>query len=102
HGARRRFRAIFLHQVNARRPVRVAIEERAADPAVQDAGERLVMRLRLPFGDEFVAGFEAPDAEAAIVRGAAAEADVLRGVALLQANLFRHDYALPRTQDARV
>src|SRR5437762_8037136 len=69
------------------RPVAVAIEKRAADAAVQDAFERLVVRLRPPLGHDLaaVAGHEALDAEPLLVGRTAAEAAVLRSVSVLQA-----------------
>src|SRR5205085_10592170 len=64
-------------------PVAVAVEQRAADAAVQHPRERLVMTLGRPRRDERVALDEAPDAQALHVRGAAAEADAARREAFL-------------------
>src|SRR5258708_4421721 len=73
------------HQVDRRGPVAVAIEERAADAAVEDAVEGLVVRLGVPLADERVSLFEAADAEAFLVGWSAAEALVVRRVCLLKA-----------------
>ena len=54
------------------------------DAAVDDAGEREVMRLRAELGDELVTLDAALDAKALLVRGATAEALVVRGVAVLE------------------
>jgi hypothetical protein len=85
HRARRRIRTGLLLEVVRRGPVAVAIEERAADSAVQDAVERLVVRLRAPFADQGVAFDEAPDAQSPLVGRPATEALVLRRVPFLQA-----------------
>jgi hypothetical protein len=85
HRAWRRSRAGFLLKVVRRGPVAVAIEQRAADSAVQDAVERLVMRLRAPFANQIVAFHKAPDAQSPIVCRSATEALVLRRVPFLQA-----------------
>ena len=81
----RRGRARFLHQVHRRGPVAVAIEERAADSAVEDAVELLVIRLRAPFANQIVAFLEASDAKAFVVRGTASEAAVIGRVGFLNA-----------------
>jgi hypothetical protein len=64
----------------------VAIEERADDAAVEHAGISLVVRLRLPVADDLFAfgGGEAADAQALLVRGAAAETRAPRRVEFLQ------------------
>ena len=76
---------LLLHQVHRRGPVAVAVEQRAADAAVEDVVERLVMRLGRPLADELVALFEAADAQPFLVGRAAAEAAVLRRVRFLNA-----------------
>ncbi len=77
HRARRFARAALLHQVPRRGPVRVAVEERADDPAVDDAGKRFVVLLGRPIDDDRVALDATLDAQPLRVRGAAAEALVL-------------------------
>jgi putative SOS response-associated peptidase YedK len=54
----------LLHQMMRRGPIRVAIEERAADAAVQHAREREVMRLGRPLRHDLVPAVrdKAPDA----------------------------------------
>ena len=49
-GRRRPIGAARPHQVPGRRPVRVAVEQRPEDPAVDDAGERLVLAAAAPSG----------------------------------------------------
>src|SRR6185295_10786873 len=76
------------HQVPRRRPVGMAIQQRPEDPAVDDAGERLVIRAWLPLGNEhgsIVGVGPAADMQPARVRRSAAEAPPSRRVALLQA-----------------
>src|ERR1700722_8132791 len=72
-------------------PVRVAIEERAADPPVEHAGKCLVVRLGPPLAHDLglraVALREASDPEPLGVRRAASEARVLGGVLFLEALL---------------
>ena len=55
HRARRRGETACDHEVPARGPVRVAVQQRADDPAVQDARERVVVRRRDEPRDEDVA-----------------------------------------------
>src|SRR5205085_9376225 len=89
-GAVRAFSASAAHEVVGGRPVRVAVEERADDAAVEHARISLVVRLRLPVADELfaVGGGEAANAQALLVRGAAAEAGASRRVAFLQTQFF--------------
>src|SRR5207249_3623264 len=89
HGARRCILAGLLHEMHGRGPVAVAIEQRAAYAAVEDAVEGLMMRLRPPLADQFVPFGEASDAQSFFVRRAASEAAVVRRVGFLKA-LFRH------------
>src|SRR3954447_3729734 len=49
--ARRAIIACTLHQMIRRRPVAMAIEQRADDPAVQNSLERFVFSLRFPLSD---------------------------------------------------
>jgi hypothetical protein len=63
----------------------VAVEERAADTPVEDAGERLVMRLGRPRRHELVPFGMALDAQTLLVRGSAAEAAIRGSVAVLEA-----------------
>src|SRR5918998_3850168 len=70
-------------------PVRVAVEERADDAAVEHSGEGFVVRLCAPLADDLFAAREAADAKALLVGRAAAEALHLRRVAFLQALLGR-------------
>ena len=54
HGAGQRGGSfVALHQKQGGGPVGMAINERTDDAAVQHAGERFVMFLRLPFADHF-------------------------------------------------
>jgi hypothetical protein len=54
--------------VPRRRPVAVTVEQRADDPAVQHAGERLVVRLGLPLRDDLVTLREGPNTKPLLVR----------------------------------
>ena len=78
HGERRRDRPGAPHQVVGRRPVTVAVEEHANDSAVDEACERLVMRLGHPVQHDFVALDAALDAQPLRVRGPAPEAESCR------------------------
>src|SRR6476619_5620078 len=88
HGAGRRLAARLVHEVNGRGPVAVAIEERAADAAVEDAVEGLVMRLRRPLANELVALLEALDPQTFVICGSASEAMVVGRVGVLNAFHF--------------
>src|SRR5205085_7433527 len=68
-----------------RRPVAVAVEQRADDAAVEDVVECRVMRLRRPVADELVPLAKAADAQSFVVGRTAAEAAVLRRVRFLDA-----------------
>ena len=72
------------HQVHRRRPVAVAVEQRAADAAVEDAVEGLMMRFGVPLADHLVAFLEAADSQALFVGRSAAETDAVRRISLLQ------------------
>ena len=88
HGAGRMIFACLFHQVPGCRPVAVAIEQRADDAAIQDAGKRLVFRLRFPFRHDLVASCvpssETADAQAFRVGWSAAETGVVRRVFFLK------------------
>ena len=85
HGARRYVGAGFFHQMNGRRPIAVTIEEGAADAAVQDSVEGLMMRLWTPFANQLIAFSKAANAKSHLVRRTAAEAAVVRRVGFLKA-----------------
>src|SRR5262249_10134245 len=87
HGAGRGLSSGLLHQMVGRRPVAVAVEEGADDAAVQDPGEGLVVGLGHPIREHLVPLHEAADVQRLAVRVDAAEAGVLRGVTLLQAEV---------------
>src|SRR4051812_21297822 len=79
------------------RPVAVAIEERADDPAVQNPRERLIFFLWHPLGHDFIAADETANVEAVGIRRAAAEAGVGRRAKFLERLGFAvgHDYFVP-------
>src|SRR2546430_4552449 len=77
--------------MHRRRPVAVAVEERTADSAVEDAVERLMVRLRPPLANELAAIFEASNPQSLVVGRSAAEAAVIRGVSLLNAFHLREN-----------
>lgn len=85
------------HEMPCSRPVRVAIEERATNPAVQHSGECQMMGLRSPDTQARVIALgEASDAKALVVLRAAAEANALRREGLLETlrvHALRVDYA---------
>src|SRR5437867_4183521 len=85
HGARRRILAGLLHEMHGRGPVAVAIEQCAANAAVEDAVEGLMMRLRPPLADQLIPFGEAPDAKPLVIGRAASEAAVVRRVGFLKA-----------------
>lgn len=85
-----------------RSPVGVAIKESADDPAVEDGIERAMVCFGLPVGDNFVVLCrEAAHVKAARVGRAAAEADRLWPVTLLQARLLWHVPILIRSDGCR-
>jgi hypothetical protein len=67
----------------------MAVQQRTDDAPVQYSGERLVVRLGAPGGNQVIALLEAPDPQALLVGWTTSEADVLRGVSLLD-TLGRH------------
>src|SRR5438045_2559680 len=71
--------------MHRRGPVAVAVEERAADSAVEDAVECLMVRLGPPLANELAAIFETLYPQSFFICRAAAEAAVIRGVHLLNA-----------------
>ena len=69
----------------------MAVEQRAADAAVEDVVERGVVRLGRPGADELVAFLEAADAQPFVIGRPAAEAAIVRRVGFLDA-LFAHRF----------
>lgn len=82
-GAIRFVLSVPLHQKIGGRPVRMAIEQRADDPAIQHPRKRLMMRLSMPNGPDFVSVREAVDLQPLIISRPAAEADAVWGEGLL-------------------
>jgi hypothetical protein len=78
----------FLDEIMNRRPIHVAIKERADNPAVQDVFERLVMLFGRPIADDnrvcVIALRKASDAKALFIRGTAAKTPTLRRVHFLE------------------
>ena len=77
-GAGSLIKTILLHQVISGGPVRVAIEERSDNAAIEHAGEGLMMRLGMPCGDNLVTIRKAVDTQAFLIGRAAAKADAIR------------------------
>ncbi len=67
-----------------RRPVAMAIEQRANDTAIQDAGKRFVFFLGFPFSDDFAVFRKTTNTQAVQVRRAATPARIVRGILFLQ------------------
>ena len=84
YGAGRMIFVRLLHEVVRSGPVTMAIEQRADDSAVQNAGERFILRLRLPLGHDRVTFGKAADAQALRVRRPAAPTGIVRRVAFLE------------------
>ena len=63
----------------------MAIEERAADAAIENAVERLMMRLGMPLADELPILLEAANAQTFVVGRTAAKTAIVRRVSLLNA-----------------
>src|SRR5581483_7533432 len=82
-GGGRRGEAALLEERRARAPVGVAVQERAADAPVEDTRKGLVVRLRMPVGDELVPLPAALDAQPLGVRGATSKADAVGRVLVL-------------------
>ncbi len=93
-GAGRAAFARLVHQVPRRRPVAVTIEERADNAAVQDAGERFILQLRLPFGDDVISARKTPHSHAVWICWAATETCILWRVTLLQRLRLVHSVLL--------
>ena len=55
----------------------MTVEKSPDDPAVQYAGERLVMRLGMKLCDELIAIYKAPNPKPLLVLRSAAETDAL-------------------------
>lgn len=76
--------AVALHQKVGRRPVRVTIEQRADDAAIQHTGKCLMMRLGVPLRDNFVTGRKTVHVQTLFIRRPAAEANAVWRILLLK------------------
>ncbi len=87
--ARRTRLSPALHQMPGGSPIAMAIEQRADDPAVQNAGKRLIFFLRFPLGDHFIAARETADVQTFRIRRTATKAMILRRKLFLKRLRFR-------------
>jgi len=76
-----------------RGPIRVTIEQRTDDAAVQHAGERLMVRLGVKLCDKLVALGKRAYPQALFILRTAAETDAFRRVCFLQRKLIIHIFA---------
>jgi hypothetical protein len=81
--------AVPVHQMPGRHPIAVTIEQCPDNSPVQDAWERFVFPLRLPFGHEFIAASEAANVQAFGIGRATTPAGILRRVFLLERLFLR-------------
>ncbi len=81
---------VALHQKIRCRPVRVAIEERTDDAAIQHSGGCLVMWLRVPLSYNLVALGEAANMQPFRIRRPTAKADAVWRILFLQRSVFTH------------
>ena len=89
-GAIRLVLPVALHDEIRCGPVGVAVEQGPDDAAVEHPGERLMVRFSPPFRYDLVALRKTLDVQSFIVRGATAETDAVRGIALLKRQFFFH------------
>src|SRR5437870_6706391 len=73
----------LFHQMHGCRPVAVAIEDGAADSAVENPFECEMMRLRPPLANHCISFGKTSDTQPFVVCGTAAEAAIVRRVGLL-------------------
>src|SRR5690349_13551397 len=93
-GAVRLVLAVALHQEIRGGPIRVAVEQRTDDAAVEHSRKRLMMRFSVPLGDNLVPLREAVYMQPLLIRRSASEADALRRIELLQGSLFHKPSAV--------
>ena len=84
HRAGRMVSACVFHQMIGRGPIAVTVEQRADDAAIQHAGKRFVLRLRLPFGNDFAVFSKAADAQTVRIRRAATPTRIFGSVLFLK------------------
>src|SRR5436190_8528637 len=72
----------------------MAVEQCTDNAAVQHSRKRLVMRLRVKFGNHFVALYKTADVQSLLILRPAAEADPVRRVGFLQRKPFIHSISL--------
>ena len=89
HRAGRMVSACVFHQMIGRGPIAMTVEQRADDAAIQHAGKRFVLRLRLPFGNDFAVFGKAADAQTVRIRRAATPTRIFGSVLFLKRSL-RH------------
>jgi hypothetical protein len=82
--ARRTVIACAFHQMIRCRPITMAIEQRANDPAVQDSVKSLVFFFRFPLRDHVAVFRKTANMQAVWICRAAAEATVSRRVFFLE------------------
>src|SRR6267143_5577368 len=76
--------ARVFHQMIGRRPITMTVEQRANDAPVQNARKRFVLRLRLPFGDDFAVFGKTADPQAFVIRRPATPTRIFGSVLLLK------------------
>jgi hypothetical protein len=84
HGRRRVVQSLAPNHMPDRRPIGVAIHQRADHSAVQRARESLVMRLRRPLGNDLIPVGEGSYSKPALIRRSATVARAVGGVRLLE------------------
>src|SRR5438309_3977181 len=83
-----------------RGPITMTVEQRADDAAIQHAGKRFVLRLRLPFGNDFAVFGKAADPQTFAIRRAATPTRIFGSVLFLK-RWFSHGGSSSPSLDAR-
>ena len=86
-GAGRVIETVPFHQMVSGSPIAMAVEHSARNAATQHSRECLLVALRLPVGNNFIAGREAANVEALFVCGATPKTLQVRRVSFLDAFL---------------
>jgi hypothetical protein len=84
HRAGRMIFARLTHEMIRGGPIAVAIEQRADDSAIEDAGKRFITRLRFPLRDDLLPTRKTANAQTFRIRRAAAPAGIVRRVTFLE------------------
>jgi hypothetical protein len=90
HSAVGGFFAVAFHHEMGRGPIRMAVEKRSDYSAIDHTRKCLMVWLSPPFGDDLVTFRNAVDMQPLIVRRAAAKADTIGRILLLERFVVSH------------